>query len=349
MGVIPPITLNSMVRIGLVLAFLGTLIGSLFSQAPAADEDKKINGMSLVAINGTIDSVHVAPLKKVGANYAASIPFAFMPTHTSPDLVFNMDWQWQGERVEGVRNYIHELRAQDISVMIKPQIWVGHGTYTGTIMMESEEDWIALEENYRKFIVAFAELAEEEEVEFMCIGTELKHFVELRETFWRSLIAELRTIYSGKLTYAANWDDYENVPFWDDLDYIGVDAYFPVAKREKAKLDELIKGWEPHKKEMDSLSEKFGKQILFTEYGYRSIRACAVKPWDYSEGGQVNEKAQHLALKALYEVFWDDPNYAGGFLWKWYPDHEHAGGPQNNTFTIQNKKAQNTVSDVYSR
>jgi hypothetical protein len=338
-----------MKRIGLVLTFLGTWIGSLFSQAPAAEVDAKINGMSLVAINGRIDSVHVAPLKSVGATYAGCIPYAYMPSHTWPELVFNMDWQWQGERIEGVRNYIHELRAQGIAVMIKPQIWIGHGTYTGTVMMTSEEDWLILEENYRKYIIAFAELAEEEKVESFCIGTELKHFVELRDTFWRSLIVEVRTIYSGKLTYAANWDDYKNVLFWDDLDYIGVNAYFPIAKREMPKLDMLIKGWEPHKMEMDAISEKFGKQILFTEYGYRSIRACAVKPWDYSEGGKVNEKAQHLALKALYEVFWNEPNYAGGFLWKWYPDHRLAGGSQNNTFTIQNKKAQNTVSDVYNQ
>lgn len=336
-----------MIRFGLVLTFLGTWIGSLFSQVPAIDEGKKINGMSLVAINGTIDSVHVAPLKALGASYAASIPFAFMPSHTSPDLSFNLEWQWKGERIEGVRNYIQELHAQDISVMIKPQIWIGHGTYTGTILMDSEENWLLLEENYRKYIVAFAELAEEEKVEFLCIGTELKHFVEDREPFWRSLIAELRTIYSGKLTYAANWDDYDKVLFWDDLDFIGVDAYFPVAKKEKAAFTDLVKGWQPHKEQMDSLAGKFDKQILFTEYGYRSIRSCAIKPWDYSEAGTSDEKAQHLALKALYEVFWNDKNYAGGFLWKWYPDHENAGGPKNQMFTVQNKKAEKTVREYY--
>ncbi len=334
-------------RLGVFLISIGTWTGSIFSQAPVAEVETKINGMSLVAINGLIDSVHVAPLGQVNVNYAAAIPFAFMPLHTSPELVFNQDWQWQGERIEGVRNYIEELRAQDLRVMIKPQIWVGHGTYTGTIEMGSEEDWILFEENYRKYIVAFAELAEEEKVEFLCIGTELKHFAQQREAFWRVLIAELRAVYTGKLTYAANWDDYEDVLFWNDLDYIGVDAYFPIVKREKAKLNALMEGWDPHKKEMDALSEKFGKQILFTEYGYRSIRSCAVRPWDYSNDEKVNEKAQSLALKALYEVFWEDPNYAGGFLWKWYPDHKNAGGSQNNTFTVQNKLAERTVRHYY--
>ncbi|MDG1331400.1 MAG: hypothetical protein P8P74_03675 [Crocinitomicaceae bacterium] len=139
---------------------------------------EQINGMSLVSINGEIDSTNVLPLKEVGANWGAVIPFAFMPSHTSPKLSFDLKWQWKGERVEGTRNYIRELHSQGISVMVKPQIWIGHGTYTGKILMESEEDWVKLEDNYREYILAFAKLAAEENVEMICIGTELKHFVE---------------------------------------------------------------------------------------------------------------------------------------------------------------------------
>lgn len=288
-------------------------------------------------------------MKSIGTNWAATIPFAFMASHTSSEVVFNLDWQWKGERIDGVRNYIHELHAQDIEVMIKPQIWIGHGTYTGTILMESEADWLILEENYRKYILAFAELAEEENVKMLCIGTELKHFVNHRASYWRALIKEIRTLYSGKLTYAANWDDYEEVAFWDDLDYIGVDAYFPVSKGVNAKVSSLVDGWRPHKLKMDSLSLKIGKPILFTEYGYRSISNCAVKPWDYSEEGKPDEKAQQIALKAFFEVFWNDTNYAGGFLWKWYPDHANAGGPKNINFTVQNKRAEATVKEHYTK
>jgi hypothetical protein len=107
-------------------------------------------------------------------------------------------------------------------------------------------------------------------------------------------------------------------------------------------------GWKLHKDKMDTTVRKYDRPILFTEYGYRSVSNCAVKPWDYSEDGSPNENAQQVALRALYNVFWNDENYAGGFLWKWYPNHSEAGGSKDKMFTVQNKKAQKVVKDIYS-
>jgi hypothetical protein len=200
----------------------------------------------MVAINDDIDSSNVLPLKSLGSNWAAVIPFAYMPSHTSPKLSYDLKWQWKGERIGGVRNYIRELHAQDITVMVKPQIWIGHRTYTGKILMETEEDWLELEANYRKYILAFAQLATEEKAEILCVGTELKFFAQDRPGFWQELISELRKVYTSKLTYAANWDDFDSVSFWGELDYIGIDAYFPIAKVKRASLKELVKGWCQH-------------------------------------------------------------------------------------------------------
>lgn len=337
-----------MTRYGLMLLLLIVGMNLGYSQMEGKGDSEKMNGVSMVGINGTIDSSHVLPVASIGANWVAAIPFAFMSSATTPELSFDLAWQWKGERVEGVRNYVREFHAKGFSVMIKPQIWIGHGTYTGEMRMNSEEDWLLLEKYYQAYILAFAALAVEENVEMICIGTELKYFVQERPEYWKALIAELRTSYKGKLTYAANWDDFETVSFWGELDYIGVDAYFPVSKTVKTSLKKLIKGWEPHKAIMDSLAKNYERPVLFTEYGYRSIEGCAMKPWDYSEKGKRNEAAQALALKALYAVFWNDENYCGGFLWKWEPNHAKAGGAKDQTFTIQNKKAQHTVRERYA-
>jgi hypothetical protein len=335
-------------RIGAI--FMVFLIG-LKSGIAQKNQDAgmaKINGVSLVSINGEIDSSNVSPVVDLGANWAAAIPFAFMPSHTKPELSFDLKWQWKGERIAGTRNYIRELHAQNVAVMVKPQIWIGHGTYTGELKMTSNIDWKELEINYKKYILAFAKVAEEENAEMLCIGTELQHFAEQRPEYWTELIKEVRATYSGKLTYAANWDDYDKVPFWGDLDYIGIDAYFPVADKESASIEQLEKGWKSHKDKMDTTVKNYDRPILFTEYGYRSVSNCAVRPWDYSEDGSTNEKAQQIALRALYNVFWEDEKYAGGFLWKWYPNHVRAGGSKDKMFTVQNKKAQKLVQEVYS-
>jgi hypothetical protein len=62
-------------------------------------------------------------------------------------------------------------------------------------------------------------------MELFCFGTELGIQSQKRLQYWAQLIVKKKNI-KGKLTYAANWDDFDK-PFWNELDYIGIDAYFP--------------------------------------------------------------------------------------------------------------------------
>ena len=309
--------------------------------------DEKINGVSLVAERTALDTAEVVPLISVGATWAAIIPFGFMEDAHKPRLAFNGKWQWYGEQVDGAKEGIQALHKKGLSVMLKPQLWVSRGTYTGEVEMNSEGDWKKLEANYRIFVRTFAELARDEKVEMLCIGTEMTLFTQKRPDFWRELIKEIRGIYDGKLTYAANWDEYTSVVFWDDLDYIGVDAYFPIADSLGANEELLQAGWKKWMLEMENISTTFQKKILFTEFGYRSIPECAVKPWEYTAASLVDEEAQSRALAALFSVAWKSPMIAGGFLWKWHPDHLNAGGSDDTMFTVQNKKAEAVVRSVY--
>lgn len=111
--------------------------------------------------------------------------------------------------------------------MLKPQIWISRGVYTGKINPTSQHSWKVFKASYRKFILHFAQVAEQHDIPLYCIGTELPSVVKREEEFWRELILELRAIYKGELVYAENWDQYQAVPFWDALDYIGINAYFP--------------------------------------------------------------------------------------------------------------------------
>ena len=54
---------------------------------------------------------------------------------------------------------------------------------------------------------------------------------------WDELIAAVRTVYSGELTYAANFDQYRAVGFWPGLDLIGINAYFPLRARPSGASD----------------------------------------------------------------------------------------------------------------
>lgn len=232
--------------------------------------------------------------------------------------------------------------------MLKPQIWIWRGEFTGDLKMTNEEDWSTLEATYEDFILTYAKLAQDTRVDIFCIGTELEEFIKARPLFWNTLIGKVRTVYKGKLTYAANWDEYKRTPFWPLLDFVGIDAYFPLSEERTPSIEVLKQGWQPWKSRISEVAEQTGKPILFTEYGYRSMDYTAKKPWlvDRNEE-QVNLEGQVNAKQAIFEEFWGEDWFAGGFVWKWFLNHDRAGGEQDNRFTPQNKPAEEIIRMFY--
>ena len=321
----------------------------LILQSCNSQKTNKINGVSFVASRNPISNKNTQPLKNINANYAALMPFGFLKNLETPNVIYNTKKHWYGETVTGVKQYIKELRKKDIKIMIKPQIWVWQGQYTGLITMHNEAQWKVLEHTYTTFILDYAALAQETNAEIFCIGTELEHFIQHRPSFWFKLIDKVKQIYSGKLTYAANWDEFKSTPFWEQLDYIGIDAYFPVSDAKTATVNQCITGWQTHKNTIHNLSKKYKTPVLFTEFGYRSVDFATKEPWTTSNvENKVNLKAQTNATKALFNVFWDEPWFAGGFVWKWFNDYETAGGLEDNRFTPQNKPCEAAIKKQFN-
>ena len=291
---------------------------------------------------------HVNEVLLVNANHAAVMPFGFIRDINSPEIIHNTERQWFGETKNGAKQYIEQLHKNGVQVMVKPQIWISKGLFTGTLTMKSAEEWEALEKSYDNFILTYADLAEETNAELLCIGTELEQFVKHRPEYWKKLIQKIRKVYKGKLTYAANWDEYTRTTFWEDLDYIGIDAYFPLSDKKTPTVEQLQKGWQPWKDKIALLSKEKGKSVLFTEFGYRSMDFTGKKPWLVDRNDEkVNLEAQVNATKAIFTEFWMEDWFAGGYVWKWFINHENAGGNNDNRFTPQNKPAQQVITEYY--
>jgi len=133
------------------------------------------------------------------------------------------------------------------------------------------------------------------------------------------------------------------------LDYIGVDAYFPVSENKTPTVEETRKGWQRWKEELKSVSEKESRKIIFTEYGYRSVDFAGKEPWVSDHKlMSMNFEAQTNTLQGLFKNVWSEDWFAGGFLWKWFIAHEQVGGESDNQFTPQNKPAEAVVKQYYS-
>lgn len=323
------------------------MVGLLTASCQTNQRSPKMNGISLVASRDSILDTEVNYVVETEANYIALMPFGFLPDSQEPQLKFNINRQWFGERKEGIEHTISKLNERKLKIMVKPQIWIRNGAFTGDLEFETEEDWKQFEDSYAKFILLYAEISEELDVELFCIGTELFNFVSNRPDFWKNLISEVRKIYSGQITYAENWDKFDQTTIWDELDYIGVDAYFPLSDEASPDIDQIKEGWEPHLSSLESVSDKFQKQIIFTEFGYRSIDHALKTPWNPErEHPGLNLKLQANAYKVLFEQVWSREWFAGGFLWKWHQSTK-SGGLENSRFTPQNKPAEKELKSFY--
>ncbi len=310
---------------------------------------QKMNGVSFVASRDSVSEQHIVPVMHVNANYVSLMPFGFIRDVSTPQIVFNSNRQWFGERERGIRQYAKAFHAKGIKVMLKPQLWVSRGVFTGKIAMSTDDDWKVLERSYEDFILTYAATAQQINAEILCIGTELEQFVVQRPQFWEQLILKIRKVYSGKLTYAANWDEFTRVPFWGALDYIGVDAYFPVSELKTPSVSDFEAGWQPHKAVIKTQHLRYQKPVLFTEFGYRSIDYTGKEPWDAKNvQGAINLIAQSNGLQAIYNQFWNEPWFAGGFVWKWFHVHAKVGGASNNRFTPQNKPAEERLKKLFA-
>ncbi len=310
----------------------------------------KIKGLSFVAPPHPFSADPMIPIEVLGADFIAVLPYSYFNKNKPAILSFSSGGWW-GERPEGVCQTIRNADEKGIKVMLKPQLWT-HNQWIGDLDFESDEEWNAFHDSYSEFILNWAKIADSMNVDIFCIGTEIRHSTQKKPEFWEELIIKIRGIYHGKLTYASNWDAYELVEFWDKLDFIGTDAYFPLLPDKTPSVCNLKKAWKPIVKKLKAFSSEWKKPVLFTEYGYLSLDACAFKTWELEkkrESSAINQKAQANAVQALLETFSEQQWWAGGFLWKWYPDISSSSGEGSSKrdYTPQGKMAQQVLKVMF--
>src|SRR3989344_503227 len=156
---------------------------------------------------------------------------------------------------KGLINAINKAHSLGLKVSLKPHIDVGYdsSTWRGYISYTNESDWKNWFSNYSQFIRHYAQIAQDNNVEMLVIGTELKGTSQ-RSNDWRNITNQVRNIYSGKIVYAANHDEYQNINWWDALDYIGIDSYFPLTNKYDPSVDEIKAAFEPKINNIESFA-----------------------------------------------------------------------------------------------
>lgn len=304
-------------------------------------QNNLMSAASAASLDYLRHSVHV--------EWIALNPFSYQRTVSDPSLYFGDD-----PRDAHLINAIRQAHDLGFGVMLKPHIWLRQKTddaWRGNIGMNSEGDWRLWFENYERFILHYARMAEREHVEILCIGVELARTMKEREPDWRTLIDRVRQVYHGPLTYAANWwGEYDEIHIWDALDYVGINAFFPLSEDSSPDLATLRTGARRVADQVELVHLATGRPVIFTEVGYKSVRGSTVRPWEWTRRFEpaVDTNLQSRAYRAVLEALWERPWFCGMYWWKWHSDMAH-GGPTDGDFTPRRKPAEGILSEWYRR
>ncbi|MEH6770541.1 glycoside hydrolase family 113 [Maribacter arcticus] len=284
--------------------------------------------------------------KSMGSNAMALVPYTGINNiNAATPLRFSNSAG--SENDEAVVHALSTAHDMGMYTMLKPQIYVG-GSWPGGIEMPSDEEWDLFHDHYYRWIRHYAFLAEIHGMDALCIGVEFTKATLSKPETWRSMIKKTRGLFSGHLTYAANWgEEFENIEFWDDLDYIGLDCYYPLSKKDNPTDEEMSESFNMVKKKIEKVYERFEKPIVFTEIGFRSVN----EPWKnpHAEADEsINEEMQARCYEIIFKGIEHEP-WCQGILWWKFPSFLEYRGEDNNAFTPNNKLAEETVRKWFTK
>jgi hypothetical protein len=262
----------------------------------------------------------MAELKGLGVNWIAIHPYARIRD----------DGTVQAEGLDDgapdwLERPIREAHALGQQIMIKPHLayWRSKWSWRGEIDFPDPAQRARFWATYPRWIERLAELSSTADA--FVVGTELDRITG-DEARWRSLITDVRSHTDAHLTFASNWDAYATLPFWDALDAIGVQAYFPVAAGEGPPDDATLRaGWQGVLGDLTALQQRIGKPVVFTELGYNESARAAHEPWAYDRGGPGAADVQSRCLRVALESIAATSTVSGAFLWKWFPGELQMG------------------------
>ncbi|MBA1157513.1 glycoside hydrolase family 113 [Microvirga mediterraneensis] len=320
-------------------------------------------------------------VKATGANTITLVANFFMANQYSNDVKLNLGdpnnpWDNESDTFAQIQQAILDAKARGLKVVLKPHIETDNRVWRAEIAPTDPKAWFA---SYKAMIVEYAKVAQAAGASMISVGAEMKSMTDPTKVCsdgmtytqkWVDIISAVRSVFSGHVTYAATYDEVTKVGFWGSVDEIGVNPYIPLSTTNTPTVDQMVDAWtRPHfnswirdslyqgKSAVDyykGLSELYGKEVIFTEVGYRSMDGANKDPGLHGGSGIVDYQEQADAYTALYKVM---ENYGGrwlggSFLWSYYPyaskQDMTAAGVSELDYTTQWKPANDIITTNYS-
>jgi hypothetical protein len=346
-----------------VLVFVLMMVPALGAQAWHGQRDREpaIRGITVGPIEssqqpgrgyGTAYSAALLDeLVRLGANAISITPFGRLWSLQSTNIAMDFELPYQQNR-KAVATMIAQAKARGLRVLLIPHLWVETGGWRGEIEPGSAEGWQAYQRSYRDFILAWARDAQRFGADAFSIGVECKSWSGRFGNYWTALIADVRTAFSGSLTYSANWDEAEDVLFWDQLDWIGVNAFYPLAHAHGASDAAYAKGAAQALDQLGAWAQIVEKPVVLVEIGYTTRTDAAVEPWlwpDTMEHVTIDEREQARALSAIAGAAAARSSILGFFVWRYYANLDDVSQEAIWGFSPHGKLAESTLARIFAQ
>lgn len=265
----------------------------------------------------------------------------------------DLDFEMPHETVrQWVLRSIQMAHARGLRVLLVPHLWLESGEWRAEIDPGSDERREKFDENYSRFVLAWAEIAEEAGVDLFAAGVELRSWVTTaRAPTFIDLIGRIRARYSGLLTYASNWDDAEETVVWGHLDVIGINGFYPLHWEDDATYAQVEAGGHRVAEQVEAISRRFERPVVFTEFGYTTRKNTAIEPWLWPEQlgrVEVDQTAQARAYAALLFAMREVPGFMGAFVWRMYADVSDMSQEAEWGFSPWGKESQEILRQTFT-
>jgi hypothetical protein len=292
----------------------------------------------------------MAELARMGATWVSLTPYGRI-WNLAPT---GIDWTFEARFSDNKRAVLAAMRqahAEGLRVFLVPHLWVESGEWRGKIDPGSDAAWEAWSKAYRAFLLTWADVAREGAADMLSVGVELGSWLTgARASSFFPIIAAVKRVYAGPITYSANWDDVDDTIIWHALDVVGINAFYPLADAGGARFNELSEGGQRVAARVRRLTELWRKPVVFTELGYTTRSDPAVRPWEWPDAMKsvtVDQRAQAEAYRGLLAPLLDEPSFMGFFVWRFYADPDDVSQEAEWGFSPRGKLAELVLRDAY--
>ncbi len=212
--------------------------------------------------------------------------------------------------------------------------------------------WFA---SYDQYLIHYAKIAQAQHVDLMAIGDEFDSLdaVPAYKPYWDHAIALVHRYYHGPVTYGADYVHYSEVTFWNQLNVVGLDAYFPLSTNPNPSTAILASSWFSLANQIESWRVSSGlshKPFLVTELGYFSGHGVAAEPGTWLPSSPVDLALQARLYRATFESLYREP-WLSGLFWFWWANPSNPnwqGGPHDNGYTPRGKPAERVLKRCFT-